>query len=180
MRITDSRYDRDRVRFTLALRMIRLGARTQTIRQATGLSKERIRRLSREYVDRHADGPVHRLRGKSPRRMAFFRQTPDHELQAATLGSMLHACDLLAPAVPAYQLTPEEAARFCDIFDLFRDLCAACLISFEHAWYLRQALSSREEHTLAACQGCQSQWIRDTLDLLPDRCPACRMGLYRR
>ena len=37
MRITDSRYDRDRLRLAVAYRLIRHEARTHTIRQCTGL-----------------------------------------------------------------------------------------------------------------------------------------------
>ena len=49
MRITDSRYDRDRLRLAVAHRMIALEARTRTIRVATQLSDDRIRRMYRDY-----------------------------------------------------------------------------------------------------------------------------------
>ena len=47
MRITDDRYTRDRLRLDLALRLIRHEARTCTIRDWTGLSDDRIRKLYR-------------------------------------------------------------------------------------------------------------------------------------
>ncbi|HVN41488.1 MAG TPA: hypothetical protein VMT50_01805 [Steroidobacteraceae bacterium] len=178
MRISDGRYDRDRARLSLALRMIRLGARTQTVRLATWLSKERIRRLAREYASLEGDWAVPRLRGKSPRRMSHFRQTYEHEQQAATFGCLLLECELAGPAGSREAMTSEEAERFCDVFEMFRYVCPMGLISFEHAWYLRDELATRRQYALAACQGCRALWIRDTLDLLPDRCPACRTGLY--
>ena len=55
MRIFDARYVRDRVRYDLALRLIRLEARTGTIRRWTGLTDERIRTLCRSYA-REDDG----------------------------------------------------------------------------------------------------------------------------
>ncbi len=45
MRLTDDRYANERSQFELALRMIRHEARTRTIRECTGLSDDRIRKL---------------------------------------------------------------------------------------------------------------------------------------
>jgi hypothetical protein len=178
MRITDSRYDRDRLRLTIAFRMIGHEARTHTIRQATQLSDDRIRKLFRDYVRDQPQTPVRRRRGKSPRQMSYFRRSPEHELQAATLGSLLRCCGLLSRATPPQRPSLEEVARFCDVFETFAALCPRPAITFEHAWFLLQTLSREGEFVLDACRDCQSLWIRDTLDILPDNCPACRMGLY--
>ena len=45
MRVSDDRYTRDRQRLDLGLRLIRHEARTFTIRQLTGLSDDRIRKI---------------------------------------------------------------------------------------------------------------------------------------
>ena len=50
MRVSDDRYSRDRLRYDLALRLIRHEARTHTIRQWTGLTDDRIRKLYRSYA----------------------------------------------------------------------------------------------------------------------------------
>ena len=50
MRISDCRYDRDRLRLAVAFRLIAHEARTQTIRHCTGLSGDRIRKLYRHYM----------------------------------------------------------------------------------------------------------------------------------
>jgi len=131
MRITDSRYDRDRLRLTLAFRLIGHEARTHTIRQATGLSDDRIRKLFHDYVRDCPDSPIRRRRGKSPRQMAYFRRTLEQELLAATLGSMLRCCGLLARSGPAHRPSLDEVARFCDVFETFRSLCPACAITFD-------------------------------------------------
>jgi hypothetical protein len=178
MRITDGRYDRDRLRLTIAFRLIGHEARTHTIRQATGLSDDRIRKLFRDYVRDRPGLQVRRRRGKSPRQMAYFRRTLEHELLAATLGSMLRCCGLLSPGGPSRHQSLDEVARFCDVFETFLGLSPARAITFEHAWFLQQALSREGEFVLTACPDCQSLWIRDSLDLLPDNCAACRMGLY--
>ena len=49
MRLTDDRYAAERSQFELALRMIRHEARTRTIRECTGLSDDRIRKLYATY-----------------------------------------------------------------------------------------------------------------------------------
>ena len=82
MRISDDRYNRDRLRLDLALRFMRHEARTHTIRKWTGLTDDRIRKLYRSYFS--IAQPVPRHRGKSPRagrassraRRAFSRRPP--------------------------------------------------------------------------------------------------------
>ena len=77
MRVSDDRYTRDRQKFDLALRLIRHEARTFTIRQWTGLSDDRIRKLYRSYVLNGDAREVTRHRGKSPRQAAFFFRNPE-------------------------------------------------------------------------------------------------------
>ena len=176
MRITDCRYDRDRLRLAVAYRLIAHEARTQTIRHCTGLSGDRIRKLYRHYLLGQPGPRIRRRRGKSPRQMAYFRKSAEHELQAAALGSMLRCCGLLARPQRLPGPSIEEVACFCDVYEAFLCVCPATLISFEHAWYLGQVLSHHDEYVLARCPDCRAAWIRDTLDILPDNCAACRAG----
>jgi hypothetical protein len=112
MRLTDCRYDRDRLRLEIAYRLIGYEVRTETIRQCTQLSADRIRRLFRDYVRDQPQSCIRRRRGKSPRQMSFFRRTPRHELEAATTGSLLRACGLLGKTPLLHRPTLEEVARF--------------------------------------------------------------------
>lgn len=174
MRITDCRYDRDRRRLAVAYRLIGHEARTQTIRLATGLSGDRVRKLYREYVKGQQIRPVRRRRGKSPRQMAFFQRNPILELQAATLGAMLQRCGLLAHPTGPRGPVLDDVERFCDVYETFCVACPRTAITFEHAWYLLQVLARLDEFVLTRCRDCEALWIRDTLDLLPDNCAACR------
>jgi hypothetical protein len=176
MRITDCRYDRDRLRLMVAYRLIAHEARTQTIRLCTGLSGDRIRKLYRHYLQQLPGAAIRRRRGKSPRQMAYFRRSGEHELQAAALGSMLRNCGLLGhpPRLPGP--SADEVARFCDVYEAFLCICPGTPISFEHAWYLGQVLAHGDEYVLARCPDCRAAWIRDTLDILPDNCATCRTG----
>ena len=174
MRITDSRYDRDRQRLNVAYRLIGHEARTQTIRQATGLSGDRIRKLYRDYFKGQPVRPVRRRRGKSPRQMSFFWRSPAHEVQAAALAAMLQHCRFIGRPQALYRPNLDEVNRFCDLYETFRALCPATVISFEHAWHLLHVLARLCTFVLARCPDCHGTWIRDTLDLLPDNCAACR------
>jgi hypothetical protein len=174
MRITDSRYDRDRLRLAVAYRLIRHEARTHTIRQCTGLSADRIRKLFRDYIRTQPELAVRRRRGKSPRQMDFFRRSATLEMEAGAVASLLRACALLARPGLLQRPTLDEVARFCDAYDAFRSVCPGTAITFEHAWYLRHALALHDEYELAHCRDCHALWVRDTLGVERATCPACR------
>ena len=174
MRITDSRYDRDRMRLTVAFRLIAHQARTHTIHCCTGLSGDGIRKLYRAYAREMPGTQVRRLRGRSPSQMAYFRRSPEHELQAAALATLLSWCGLLQAVRRLPGTRIEDVARFCDVYEAFLSICPLTLISFEHAWFLAQVLSHRDEYVISRCPDCDASWVRDTLDLVPDNCAACR------
>ena len=154
MRITDSRYDRDRQRLAVAYRLIGHEARTQTIRQATGLSGDRIRKLYRDYFKGQPARPVRRRRGKSPRQMSFFRRSPAHELQAATLAPCCGSAGFIGRPQVLYRAALEEVGRFCDVYETFCALCPATVISFEHAWHLLARARPARRVRAARCPDC--------------------------
>ena len=177
MRLTDCRYDRDRLRLEIAYRLIGYEVRTETIRQSTQLSADRIRRLFRDYVRDQPQSRIRRRRGKSPRQMSFFQRTPRHELEAATMACLLLACGLLGRRAILQRLTLEEVARFCDVYDTFVSVRPGAVVTFEHAWYLMQVLARDDEYVLTPCQDCGALWVRDRLDLVPIVCATCRWPL---
>ena len=176
MRITDSRYDRDRLRLAITHRMIALEARTRTIRIATQLSDDRIRRMYRDYFASIGGNLVRRRRGKSPRQMSYFRRSLEHEQQAALLGSLLRLCNLLQRYPNGFRPALEDVGCFCDAYETYRGLWPEGHISFEHAWHLWQVFCHNDEFVLSNCPDCDSLWLQDTLEILPDNCPACRRG----
>jgi len=179
MRLTDSRYDRDRLRLEVAFLMIRNEARTCTIRLSTGLSDDRIRKLYRSYFAGSTSLAVRRKRGKSPRQMAFFRRSPEHEVEAATLAGLLETCGLLQRHGPLRSRSLEETVRFCAVYETFRSICPRAHVSFEHAWYLHEVLCRDDEYAVAHCEACGGLWIRDRLSIAPTRCAGCRSAARR-
>src|ERR1700752_644190 len=95
MRIYDDRYHRERLRFHVALRFIRLEARTHTIRYWTGLTDDRIRKLYRSYLADSPERLVRRHRGKSPQRAALFLRSARLREQSALLASLFRLVGLL-------------------------------------------------------------------------------------
>jgi hypothetical protein len=176
MRITDSRYDRDRLRLAVAYRMIALEARTRTIRHATQLSDDRIRRMYRDYFASLGGNRVRRRRGKSPRQLAFFRRSLEHEQQAALIGALLRLCGLLTSCPAGFRPPLEAVGRLCDVYETYLGFWPQPLITFEHAWHLWQVFCRNDEIVLSNCPDCASAWVQDTLEILPDNCPACRRG----
>ena len=81
MRLTDDRYAGERRQFELALRMIGHEARTRTIRECTGLSDDRIRKLYANYFHHRSD--IRRRRGKSPRQVQRYVRSPADQLYDA-------------------------------------------------------------------------------------------------
>jgi hypothetical protein len=177
MRITDSRYDRDRLRLAIAYRMIALEARTRTIRLATHLSDDRIRRMYRDYFAGRGGNRVRRRRGKSPRQLAFFRRSLEHEQQAALIGALLQLCGLLAPYPSGFRPPLEDVGRFCDVYETYLGFWPEPHITFEHAWHLWQVFCRSDEIVLSQCPDCASAWVQDTLEILPYNCSACRRGV---
>lgn len=178
MRVSDDRYTRDRQKFDLALRLIRHEARTFTIRQWTGLSDDRIRKLYRSYVMNDATAKVLRHRGKSPRQAAFFFRNPEVCFQGAQLASLFVLYGLLRAGAPGVEPlcrvgSLESGALFCRTYEAYRELHFPAAISFEHAWFLLLALARRDEIGIAHCSKCGGVRLRDLLAKHHSSCPNC-------
>ena len=178
MRVSDDRYTRDRQRLDLALRLIRHEARTFTIRQWTGLSDDRIRKLYRSYVMNQDVGRVLRHRGKSPRQAAYFFRNPELNFQSAQLASLYVMYGLLiasdAGLEPHYRVgSLESGTLLCRAYEAYSELHAPANISFEHAWFLLLALARRDEVGIARCAVCGGVRLRDLLSRRSVACGTC-------
>jgi hypothetical protein len=187
MRITDDRYERDRSRLQLALRMIRHEARTQTIRACTGLSDDRIRKLYKSYVADDAT-EIRRRRGKSPQQVTYFIRNAATQLEASVLASMFVCFGLVKDASAEVRGKLREEAsglpvgpaawmgeRFCDAYELHQQLFAEATLSFEHAWFLWRLLQAGTDLLLAPCGRCESLYVADALRVQPSACPVCKL-----
>ena len=179
MRLTDDRYSGERRQCELALRMIRHEARTRTIRDCTGLSDDRIRKLYATYFKNVGENSVRRRRGKSPRQVTRFVKDPEHQLQATTLVALYCAGLLLRIDANnrVHNCWPrpdvEFGHRVCRAFENYRLLHTDPLLNFEWAWNLLHSISWNDELYLASCNSCDACYVQDAYALDSATCPAC-------
>ena len=178
MRVSDDRYSRDRLRYDLALRLIRHEARTHTIRQWTGLTDDRIRKLYRSYAISPGARRVLRHRGKSPRQAAFFFKSPESNFQSAQLASLFLMFGLVDGTTqglqPSFRVgSLDGGLLLCRAYEAYRELHVPAIISFEHAWFLLLALGRRDEVSVARCETCGGVQLRDLLARRRSTCPNC-------
>ena len=181
MRVSDDRYTRDRQKFDLAVRLIRHEARTYTIRQWTGLSDDRIRKLYRSYCEHGPSAAVTRHRGKSPRQAAFFFRNPEVNFHAAQLASLFVMYGLMGAAGDSVESryrvgSLESGTLLCRAYEAYLDLHAPVSISFEHAWFLLLALARRDEVGVARCPNCGGLCLRDLLARQKQTCGNCHQS----
>jgi hypothetical protein len=182
MRLTDNRYALERSQFELALRMIRHEARTHTIKECTGLSDDRIRKLYATYFRNAGDRTIRRRRGKSPQQVGPFVKNPHNQLEATTLVALFCASLLLRiddeNRVHACWPRPdvEFGHRVCRAFETYLQLHQNARLSFEWAWSLLKSISSNDELRLASCRDCRTIYVQDAYALDHHQCPNCELG----
>jgi hypothetical protein len=175
MRATDDRYRAEQAKFELAMRMIRLEARTGTIRYFTGLNDDRIRKLYTTYF-KFSDAPVRRQRGRSPTRVGPLVRTPLRALESGVFASLLLANDLFsvdAPPGPALKYNVELGHRVCECFETFELLVPRGSLSFEWGWNLLLSMRRGDELGIAHCATCSMCYLFDILSVPRAMCPAC-------
>jgi hypothetical protein len=179
MRLTDDRYASERRQFELALRMIRHEARTRTIRECTGLSDDRIRKLYSTYFRNAGAAHVRRRRGKSPRQIARFVKKPENQLQATTLVALFCSGLLLRlderDRVVACWPRPdvEYGHRLCRAYESYLLLHDTPGLSLEWAWNLLHSIAYNDELYLARCDRCRMRYVQDAYALDDGCCPCC-------
>ena len=182
MRLTDNRYASEKQQFELALRMIQHEARTRTIRECTGLSDDRIRKVYTTYFRDAGDCGVKRRRGKSPRQITLFVKTPQNQLEATTLIALYCASLLLRVDAGnnVHSCWPrpdvEFGHRVCRAYETYLLLHPEPSLSFEWAWNLLQSISRNDELYLAACRSCRSRYVQDAYALDRRICPSCEIA----
>lgn len=176
MRITDDRYTRDRLRLDLALRLIRHEARTCTIRDWTGLSDDRIRKLYKSYVEYAGDTRVRRHRGKPPRQASYFLRNAELRLQSASLASFMCQLGLLRELDDGVRGGIEQlrwAEGFCRAYEAFLHEHPRPQIGFEHACFLRRALERQRELCIDDCASCGALVVVSAFASRPANCALC-------
>lgn len=181
MRLTDDRYAGERSQFELALRMIRHEARTRTIKECTGLSDDRIRKLYSTYFRHGNSAGIKRRRGKSPRQITRFVKNANNQIQSTTLVALFSASlliridddDRVRPCWPRPDV--EFGHRLCRAYESYLLLHRNPQLSFEWAWNLLHCISMNDELYLASCGSCDALYVQDAYAIDHAICPACEI-----
>jgi Flagellar transcriptional activator (FlhC) len=177
MRISDDRYSRDRLRIDIAMWFLQREARTRTIRQWTGLTDDRIRKLYHSYL--RSGGRVTRHRGKSPRQATYFLRTARMRDEASALASLCCLVGLFdgqrQPQSPHPAAGVERASSLCQAYEGYRATVRTPAIGLEHAVLLVHALTRGNELRLGDCRDCGALLVVDSLGLRPALCALCAM-----
>jgi hypothetical protein len=182
MRISDDRYSRDQLRIEVAMRFIRLEARTRTIQLWTGLTDDRIRKLYRSYLSDTGGVPIRRHRGKAPRQASFFtrsarlRQETDLLVSVCLLLGLIGARAHLPIGSSLAQI--RRAQLLCQAFDCYRQMIPDSHISVDHMHFLLNALAHGSELRIDNCEGCGAIIVADRLTLRAPRCVVCASDLH--
>ena len=175
MRVSEDRYHRDRQRLQVAVRFLKHNARTQTIRTWTGLTEHRIRKLYGSYLQPITRVP--RIRGKSPRQVAYFGRSLRVQQETAWLASLLSLLGVIPsePKPEGGDALPSLARGklLCQAFDVYRAMIRPSQISFEHAAFLATTLARGERLRLGTCADCGSLMVTDPLSIRDKRCHHC-------
>lgn len=181
MRITDNRYSGEQAQFQLAIRMIRHEARTRTIRECTGLSDDRIRKIYSTYFQQSLGNKVQRRRGKSPRQIQRFVKSPEHCLQASTLAALLVIGEIVRIDAQnrALRCWPrpdiELGHRMCRAFETYVQIHVRPKFNLEWTWNLYFWLSQNNDLKLANCRFCTRLFLADSYALHREECPGCTL-----
>jgi len=176
MRISDDRYNRERLSLDLALRFLRHEARTQTIRTWTGLTDDRIRNLYRSYMSRGAQF-IPRHRGKSPHQVTYFMRSLRIQWETAQLASLLSLLSVV-PAQPGTEVANclpgvARGERLCYAFEMYKATIPVAQISFEHAVFLAMALARGDQLRVGGCRECSGLLVIERFPMRDKRCQYC-------
>lgn len=175
MHISNDRYFQELRRHELALRMIAHEARTCTIRLCTGLTDDRIRRLSKAYSRQPAQRPLRRRRGKSPRQVSFFVRSAHTQLESSLLTALFVSLGLVQRGAPKPSL--HAGGLLCDAFEAHQLLVGVPTITFEHAWFLLDLLNRQVGVRVARCRRCEGMFLEERDTVLRKPCPFCTLKM---
>jgi hypothetical protein len=175
MRISEHRYNKDRLAIDVAARLIDFEVRTSTIQELTGLSPDRIRSLSKECGVDGSSTAKQRHRGRSPGTVKSILGIPRVRDEA---GPLLALCQLMGVPANHYganhrSTDVSRAQRLCDVFWTFRYLLPQARISFEHMLLLLSKTAAGGEMAGAHCVECNALIVVDALSLYDSRCSRC-------
>jgi hypothetical protein len=170
--------DRESNRVEIAIRMLQLQARTQTIMAATRMSEDQVRRLYREYCRGQV---ANRQRGRSPTSTASYLRTLPLCYETSVLASVLLTYGLLKGKRPRAWLTDSlrYAEQFCHAYAQYLELALHEPLGFERAWYFARNLAAMMDVSLKHCPQCGGHYVYNDTDVRRQACSICKVRQQR-
>jgi hypothetical protein len=172
------RYAREARRRELAIRLIRLEARSSTVCRWSGVSRQKVRTLQCSIAASSAIHAPKRRRGPAPHGIDMFFRTAWMRAEASAAAVL---CRLYG-AIPDRTETPlkavptvERGERLCEAYETYLDLVSPARLSFEHFVLLVDALEAGEMLALESCTGCGAALLVEPATLARRRCECCRV-----
>lgn len=177
MRIGEDRIGRDLRRYQLAMRLVAHEARTGTICDWTGLTRERLKTLRREWGI-----PMEtRHRGPSPTSVGVFFRSPRARSEASLLAMLCRMMGAVSstPMPDAVRLLPslDRGERLCDAFEAFRVCLPESPVEFEQVVLLALALAQGDALELGHCKNCDAIILIDRLAVGRNICSFCHLSV---
>jgi hypothetical protein len=178
MTTNDDRYAREARRRELAIRLIRLEARSSTVSRWSGVSRQKIRTLQRSIVTSGSVSTPKPRRGPAPHGTEQFFRTAWMRAEASAAAVLCRLYDAIPDgnetglkSVP----TVARGERLCDAYETYLDLVSPARLTFEHFVLLVDALEARDTLALESCQGCGAALLVEPATLARRRCESCRV-----
>lgn len=180
MTIGEDRIGRDLRRYQLAIRLVTHEARTGTICDWTGLTRERLKTLRREWGI--PTGTRHR--GPSPTSVSVFFRSPRARSEASLLAMLCRMMGAVSSTrMPdAARMLPslDRGERLCDAFEAFRVCLPESQVEFEQVVLLALALAQGDALELGHCKNCDAIILIDRLAVGGSICSFCHRDADRR
>jgi len=170
---TEDRIGRELRRYQLAMRMVAHEARTQTICDFTGLTRERTKTLRREWNV----APEARHRGPSPTSLAVFFRSSRIRSEASSLAVFCRILGVVSSVRigDAARFLPslDCGERLCDVFEAYRTHFPKSEVGFEQIVLLATALAQGDVLALGNCASCGGIILMDQLAVGRRLCSQC-------
>jgi hypothetical protein len=184
MRICDENYSVDLRRFNLASQMLGQQARTHIIRAWTGLSADRIEKLTGVHRREGVRTIPSRNRGPARSQLLSILSKPSQRNEAAAVAGLCRMLKVLPegpvrnPEVSLPSLSLGE--RLMSARELFAELVPNAQLTLEDWILLLLSLAEGSEWSAGQCKHCPALILVDHLEVGEAVCDVCRHATRRR
>ena len=172
--VTDDQIGRYFRRRQLGLRLLSHGARPQTVRDWSGLTRDQLVTLRRRWSLTAEDNP----RGPSPSSSEVFFTSARASNHAALFASLCQIVGAIPPqrGKDAADGLPslENGERLCEAFELLKEWVPSAKIEFEQAVLLASGVVAEKSVTLTLCATCDAPLLIDKMGSGRSTCSYCR------